>query len=88
MTVLEGHDYEVKCLAWMEGDKKFASCSRDKNIWVWEFDQISYDFCCSSVLEGHTQDVKCVLWADSNTIISASYDNSIKVWCEDDDDYM
>ncbi len=52
----------MKCVSWSNDDKKIASCSRDKNIWVWEFDKISYDYTCDSVLEGHTQDVKFVDW--------------------------
>lgn len=49
-------------MSWNFNDQKIASCSRDKNIWIWDFDSISYDYVCDAVLEGHTQDVKYVEW--------------------------
>jgi cytosolic iron-sulfur protein assembly protein CIAO1 len=41
-----------------------------------------------SVLNGHTQDVKMVKWDPIKPILySASYDNTIKVWIEEVDDW-
>jgi WD40 repeat protein len=62
LSTLSGHINEVKCVRWSRDDKKIASCSRDKNIWIWEFDAISFDYVCYAILEGHTQDVKFVEW--------------------------
>jgi WD40 repeat protein len=40
-------------------------------------------------LEGHSQDVKFIRWHPSSSIlISASYDDTIKVWAEDNDDFF
>jgi WD40 repeat protein len=42
----------------------------------------------AQVLHGHSQDVKCVKWHPSRDLLfSSSYDDTIKVWAEDDDDW-
>lgn len=53
------------------------------------------DFECLAVLSGHEGDVKCVTFADSHgefgegdeLLLSASYDDTIKVWVEDAEDW-
>ena len=43
---------------------------------------------CSGVLTHHSQDVKQVLWHPSmELLVSASYDNKINLYCQDDDDW-
>merc|ERR1711991_827301 len=57
---LEGHENEVKFVDWHLLGDLFASCGRDKTVWIWSVEDNEVD--CAAILNGHTQDVKCVKW--------------------------
>ena len=108
---LEGHDNEIKDLAWNATGSLLASCGRDKTIWVWECflpgtiggvessNDMNMDdgeaFECLAVLQGHDGDVKSIAFCPSHNqwgegeeiLVSASYDNTIKVWAEEAGDW-
>ena len=86
-AVLEGHDSEVKSIAFSPTSPLIATCSRDKSIWIWE-DLDNDDYETVAVLQEHEGDVKCVAWhPDEELLASSSYDDNIRLWREDIDDW-
>lgn len=101
ITILEGHENEVKCVEFHPEENILASCSRDKSVWLWDYDE-ELEFECLETLNDHDQDVKMVKWVPyqyeeasdieklpsfrKRMLASASYDNTIKVFTIDEDD--
>ncbi|KAH8592795.1 putative cytosolic iron-sulfur protein assembly protein 1 [Bisporella sp. PMI_857] len=88
MLVLEGHDSEVKSIAFSPSGQFLASCSRDKSIWIWEEvgEEGEDEWETTAVLQEHTADVKSVCWRENDgngeVLASASYDDTIRLWKE------
>lgn len=86
-VVLDGHESEIKSLAFCPTSPLLATCSRDKSVWIWE--ELEDDnFETVAVLQEHEGDVKCVCWHPQEEMLaSASYDDNIRLWRDDTDDW-
>lgn len=86
-VILDGHDSEIKSLAFSPTSPLLATCSRDKSVWIWE--ELEDDnFETVAVLQEHEGDVKCVGWSPAEELLaSGSYDDNVRLWREDVDDW-
>ncbi|KAM3430133.1 hypothetical protein NHJ13734_007871 [Beauveria thailandica] len=98
--VLEGHDSEIKSCAFSPSGAHLATCSRDKSVWIWEdigASEEDDEWETIAVLNEHEGDVKAVSWCPDvpgrnarrryspDVLASASYDNTARIWREDND---
>ncbi|KAI0016251.1 WD repeat protein [Xylariomycetidae sp. FL0641] len=99
IVVLDGHDSEIKSVAFSPAGQFLATCSRDKSVWVWEdvgASEADDEWETVAVLGEHDGDVKSVAWCPEagrvgrgryagDALASASYDDTVRVWREDAD---
>jgi polyadenylation factor subunit 2 len=79
VKMFQAHKEPVRQVSFSPTDSKFASCSDDGTIRIWDF-QKCYE---ERVLRGHGADVKCVDWhPQKGLVVSGSKDNQqpLKLW--------
>jgi polyadenylation factor subunit 2 len=71
------HKEAIRGMSFAPGDAKFATCSDDVTVRIWDFARCTSDH----VLTGHGWDVKALDWhPHSSVLASAGKDNLIKLW--------
>jgi polyadenylation factor subunit 2 len=76
VRLADGHRW-LTSLSFCPTDMKFATCSDDVTIKIWDFMRCQDE----KTLSGHGWDVKCISWHPSKALlVSGSKDNLIKLW--------
>lgn len=77
LKALRAHEQTIRDLTFARTDAKFASCSDDGHIKVWDFVTSTEE----RLLEGHGWDVRCLDWHPQYPILaSGSKDSQVKIW--------
>ncbi|GMI52436.1 hypothetical protein ScalyP_jg1831, partial [Parmales sp. scaly parma] len=96
-TILEGPSSEIKSIKFSPLRLTLAVGSRDKSVWVWgasrdasqsQSQSLDFQWDCLAVLDGSRGDVKVVdfLPDDEGSIVTAGYDEVVRVWGVGDQD--
>jgi len=73
----EAHQEPVRQVTFSPNDSKFASCSDDGSVKIWDFAEAVEERC----LSGHGWDVRTVHWHPHKSLLaSGSKDNLVKLW--------
>ena len=73
-----GHDQELTHLCTHHSEKLVVTCSQDETFRLWDFRAPPIH--SVNVFQGHTKSVSSVAFAPNDTIVSASEDDSVKIW--------
>ncbi|XP_061163198.1 pre-mRNA 3' end processing protein WDR33-like isoform X1 [Saccostrea echinata] len=79
VKMYQGHKEPIRGLSFCPSDSKFATCSDDGTVRIWDFMKCHEE----KILRGHGSDVKCVDWHPQKALLaSGSKDNQqpIKLW--------
>jgi len=74
----EGHKKTVNEVIQLRDKTAMASCSADGSIIIWDIELR----CPNRVLRGHNSDVTSIVELSDGSLISGSFDGTLKVWVE------
>jgi len=83
IKAIEVHRNEVNQTIKLQMDNYYASCSNDKNICIWSFEENSNRFRPNLTLRGHESKVITIFELQNNSIVSASKAGFLKFWEKD-----
>lgn len=94
VATLDGHADRVWAVAWNPVKSLIASCSADKTVRIWSFNDLQdnkmisqdddFQF-CTEIATGHRKTVRSIAWSPSGkTLATASFDSTVSIWEQDD----
>jgi len=84
VAVLRGHTDLVFAVAvHPSNDNIVVTGSRDRTARVWDVGTLTKQATCTAVLKGHTSWVEAVAFMSDGSILSVSWDKTVRVWSPD-----
>jgi WD40 repeat protein len=78
---IPAHNYAIYDIAFHPGGHHFATASRDKTVKFWDYDGLQVLARLeSSDGNSHVNSVNKLCWLDTETLLSAGDDRSVRVW--------
>jgi WD40 repeat protein len=75
--ILKGSSTEIKGCNFSYDENFFASCGRDKNIWIWK-NNFKKKIDCDFIFKENKSDIKCVKWSPTKSeIVSSTYEGNL-----------
>jgi len=77
LKAFQAHPESIRDVSFAPTDLKFATCSDDGIIKIWDFELVAEE----KALKGHGWDVRCLDWHPTYPIVaSGSKDSLVKIW--------
>lgn len=80
MSVLSGHEGDVKFVKFHPTEDLLVSCSYDDTVRIWAYNDDEHDFEAVVTLRGHENTVWGCAFIDNDTFVTCSQDMTCKTW--------
>jgi len=71
-----GHTNTVRNIGLQKDQERLVTCCEDQSLWIWNWQDTDSKY----LLSGHTDFAVCGDWLSNDTVVSTSWDLSIKIW--------